>query len=199
LVRADVRLWQTERANLAAGQAELSAFVSQVSSGCPSALMGAPTSPAALVVAFEVGVDLRLAVEQPDKRALLAFSSSVARLRWRDRGAAKTVSALARVRRVRARLYEPPAQLCGHLLALKASNFQTTPLGSIQFVMSVNAVAKLVKQAESGAPLLLTPSDNRRAQRTFKLQTRVENAQRAAALAAAKQVVSVLGASGGLA
>lgn len=195
LVRAELRLWQAEHANLAQSQAELNAFDAELSTGCPGALTGAPNSPAVNDIAFEIGGALVFSTQHSDKAALLTYSSSVMRLRWSDPKLRKSVRALARVRAALATVYEPAAVLCNHILAVKASNYQTTPPGTIEFLAGYLRVATLAKQAEHGPALSLSPSDLIKNKRAQALEKKVAAAQSAQAQAAVVSVLTALGAS----
>jgi hypothetical protein len=114
-------------------------FVASVAAGCPNVLAAVNLIPsqvnraATFALGEEIGADLYLARFLPAERALTSsLASTIERLRWSSRA---TRAAIRRSMQAERRYFAlSPSNLCADARALAATNAQTTPPGTLQFL-----------------------------------------------------------------
>jgi hypothetical protein len=179
------------------------AFVVSITANCPNVLAAVNLLPPSsvnhgAVVAFfeEAGADLSLARNVPEDRArLAALARTMIRLRWSRTGSATKIRRSLEAQRKRFSL--PPSDLCTDAHALAASNAQTTPPTTLQFLATFG---RAEKAAGLGALIdtmqpFVTPADNRLIDADNRLNDRLTAAEKALQAAEAPKIVSALGIS----
>jgi len=130
-IRASYQLTRHARANLAATESAIHAFVSRTVAECPLAGEGSYTNGAANEVSEEVIGTMIATGYRPDAGAIHAFVAAVGHLRWSDRRLTRVVHAYVVKLENLAQL--TPAGICGDVRSFAAVEFKTAPEATLNF------------------------------------------------------------------
>lgn len=180
-------------------------FIASITTTCPNALAAINALPVSSInqstlSAFgeELVADLAVMSSMPDRAPLVSMAKTLSSLRWSDHktglkiqryiSTTRTVSALA------------PSDLCADAQALAASDTQTTPPGTLQWVATYGRDANRAAAANAAFIKTLTrfesPADMPVAAAINRLGARLRSAIKAVFTAEAPKLLSALGIAG---
>jgi hypothetical protein len=132
-LRAEHVYEQAIKGHELAGAAAAHELVSHVSSGCLNALLNAPPSTATEEITREADVEVRHALQRPQRAPTIAFARKIERLRWTNRKLTYYVHGFAAEARANAELVAP--DICVNARAVAASGFKTIPASTTRYVL----------------------------------------------------------------
>jgi hypothetical protein len=116
-----------------ADQAAAQELVAHVLSGCPGVLAGAPPAKATEEITREADTEIQHALEQPQRKATIAFANKIERLRWTNRKLTYYVHGFAAEARANAELAAP--DVCVDARTVAAGGFKTIPASTTRYAL----------------------------------------------------------------
>lgn len=126
--------------NVGASVAAMEREASEIVSGCPSVLSGAPKGEQLSALGGEISAAVLLSSVTPDRTAMLAYAGKIAGLRWRERTVAKLVRMVVVEERATAKLVLP--DVCADLREWVGSGYRTLSASTVGFLKSTEALGK---------------------------------------------------------
>jgi hypothetical protein len=176
------------------------AFVASTAANCPNVLAAVGLLPASsatraadTAMGEEIGVDLAVVSNVPDRAPVAALTRTISSLRWSRVGKATRIRRSLEAQRTYFSL--PPSDLCTDARAFAAANAQTTPPGTLQFLATFGRLkgAAGLDALYNTIQRFVTPADNRLVDANNRLLDRATAAARALEAAELPKLSSTLG------